>query len=120
MNTKHEKIASAAVDYGRVGLRLAIKAGILYIILTGLGLVLGGIGGYWGVAHFGYAAWLCVAGALAGVAVGGVGGFFLAQIVIIGVVEDMLLDAGIRTGKTGYRAAMKLLRERNSDVTPEV
>ncbi|MCE9507813.1 MAG: hypothetical protein K8R48_05790 [Alphaproteobacteria bacterium] len=112
MKLDKEKITAQAVDYGKIGFRLAVKAGILYAALAALGFILGGIGGYWGAVHFGYNAWIGAVCALAGVMTGGLAGFFLAQIVLMGMMQDMLLDAGIQAGKTGFRAAMKLLEEK--------
>ncbi|MFH1158258.1 MAG: hypothetical protein V1721_05170 [Pseudomonadota bacterium] len=112
MKVDKEKLREHAVSYGRIGYRLALRAGFLYVALTMSGLVFGGIGGYWGAEHFGYNAWIGIACALAGIITGGVGGFFLAQTVIIGLMQDKLLDAGIQTGKAGYRTAQKFLKEK--------
>ena len=107
-----EKIRKHAVNYGKTSYRLAIKTVILYFALIVSGLIFGGIGGYWGAEHFGYNALIGVVCALAGIIVGGVGGFFLAQVIIVGIMQDKLLDAEIKTGKAGYRAAIKFLKEK--------
>lgn len=114
INVDKEKVAAQAAAYGKQGFGLAVKAGILYVILTVAGFIGGGIGGYWGAAHFDLGAWVAVLSALAGMAAGGFAGFFLAQVVILGIIQDMLLDAGIKTGKVGFKAAMKLLKESKS------
>jgi len=112
MKIDKEKIRKHAVNYGKTGYRLAIKAVILYFALIVSGIVFGGIGGYWGAEHFGYNALIGVVCALLGIITGGIGGFFLAQVIIVGIMQDKLLDAGIQTGKAGYRTAKKFMEEK--------
>lgn len=114
MKLDREKMKTHAADYGRKGFGLAVKAGILYAALIFLGLVGGGIGGWWGAEHFGFGAWIATLCSLLGVAIGGIAGFFAAHIAVVGIVQDMLLDAGIKAGKVGYRAGMKLLKEKRA------
>ena len=113
-NIDKKKLAEQAVAHGKTGLGLAVKAGILYVALVVLGLIGGGIGAYQGAGHFGYGGWWGTLAAFIGVIAGGVGGFFLAQIIILGIMQDMLLDAGIEAGKIGYKAAMKKLAEKKA------
>lgn len=114
MKLDKKQLAEQAVAHGRAGIGLAFKAGVIYIVLVLLGLVGGGFGAVYGAAHFGYGGWWGTLAAFIGTIAGGIGGFFLAQLIILGIVQDMLLDAGIEAGKMGYRAAMKKLAEKKA------
>lgn len=112
-NIDKKQLAEKSVAYGKTGIGFAIKAGILYVALVIFGLFGGGFGAYYFAAHFGYGGWWGALAAFAGVVAGGAGGFWLAHIIIMGLIQDMLLDAGIEAGKMGYKAAMKKLQEKN-------
>jgi hypothetical protein len=114
MKLDKKEMKTRAASYGRAGFGLAVKAGILYAAFILLGLVGGGAGGWWGAAHLGWSGWSTGLCAFLGIVAGGVAGFFLAQIAVLGIIQDMLLDAGIKAGKVGYRAGMKLLREKRA------
>lgn len=107
MKFDKKQLAEKAVTHGKTGLGLAVKGGILYVVLVILGLIAGGYGGWWCADHFGYGGWISTLSLLLGAIGGAVGGFFLAPVVIMGLLQDMLLDAGIEVGKIGYRGAKK-------------
>ena len=112
MKLDKTELKSKAATYGKLGVGFAIKAGIVYVLLVFFGLFAGGIGGYWLAAHFDYGGWKATLAAIIGVIAGGWGGFITAQIVVVGLVQDMLLDAGIAAGKVGYKKGRQLLQER--------
>jgi hypothetical protein len=114
MKLDKKEMKTKAASYGRAGFGLAVKAGILYAAFILLGLVGGGIGGGWGAALAGWEGWVAGLCAFLGVIAGGIAGFFLAHIAVLGIIQDMLLDAGIKAGKVSYRAGMKLLREKRA------
>jgi hypothetical protein len=108
-----DQLKAHAKTYGKKGAGLAIKAALLYVALTAIGLIGGGIGGHWAADHYALAAWLDWVCTIAGVAAGGVIGFFAAQLVILDMMQEMVLDAGIDAGKAGYKMAKAKLAERN-------
>ncbi len=120
MNLKLDKdqLKTHAKTYGKKGVGFAIKAAILYVALTVIGLIGGGIGAHWAADHYALATWLDWVSTIAGIALGGVIGFFAAQLIILDMMQEMVLDAGIEAGKAGYKAAKAKLAER-SDQEPE-
>ncbi len=114
MKIDHATIKLKAADYARMGAKLAVQAVIWYAALTVVGFFAGGIGAYWCAAHFGFNGWWASLAALFGLGVGAIGGFFTGQIVVTGIIQDMMLDAGIKTGKIGYKHAKKMLAERKA------
>lgn len=107
---KNGKIKDRAASYSKTGISLAIKTLVLYAALTITGLFLGAIGGYWIAAHFMMSFWVTVLFAILGLAGGGLCGFFLAPVIILGLAQDMLLEAGLKTGKFGLQTIRKLLK----------
>lgn len=116
-NIDRKKIAAKATDYGRMGFRLALKAAAVYAGLVLFGIAGGGYGVYWVADYFGHGGWLGSIGAFIGTVAGAIGGFWLAHIVVMGLAQDMLLDAGIEAGRTGLRSAMKMLKEKRAPDT---
>ena len=112
MKINHEVIRLKAADYARLGAKLAVQAAIWYVALTVIGFFAGGIGAYWLAAHFGQGGWWGALAAVLGLGFGAIAGFFTGQIVVMGIIQDMMLDAGIKTGKIGYKHAKRLLAER--------
>lgn len=108
-----DQLKSHARTYGKKSLGFALKAGVLYAVLTVIGLIGGGVGAHWAADHYALAAWLDWVCTIAGVALGGVIGFFAAQLIIMDIVQEMVLDAGIDAGKAGYKMAKAKLAERN-------
>ncbi|HYD19732.1 MAG TPA: hypothetical protein VEF76_14770 [Patescibacteria group bacterium] len=98
--------------YGKRGAGFAFKAFVIYAIATLLGLVGGGISGWWGADHFDLASWLRWACTLLGIVAGGAVGFIAAQLIVMDMIQEMILDAGIEAGKAGYKAAKTKLAER--------
>lgn len=107
-----KQLTEKARLYGTVGFRLTVKAVVLHIIFVTGGFLAGIAGGWWGAVFFDWSGWLTLLCALLGAVIGGIGGYFLAQVVMVGIIQDMLLDAGIEAGKVGYRKAKTLLQER--------
>lgn len=108
-----DQLKAHAKTYGKKGVGLAIKAAILYAVLTVIGLIGGGIGGHFAADHYALAAWLDWVCTIAGIIAGGVIGFFAAQMIIIDMMQEMVLDAGIDAGKAGYKMAKTKLAERS-------
>jgi hypothetical protein len=117
MKIDREELAARATTYGKLGFGFAVKAVVLYIVFTILGLVGGGFGGYFGADHFGYGGWWGTLAAILGVAAGGIAGFFTAKIIVFGMVEDVLWSAGIKAGKVGYKKGMELMKEQRERAT---
>jgi len=119
MKLDKEHIKLKAIDYTRMGAKLAVQAVWWYVAMTVVGFFAGGIGAYWGAAHFGYGGWLGFVAALLGLGLGAVAGFFTGQMIVLGIIQDMMLDAGIKTGKIGYKKARQLLQERRDRLNAE-
>jgi hypothetical protein len=105
-------IKTKAVDYGRLGLRLAVQAAFIYGGLILGGFIAGAIGGMWLAQHFGSGFFLGALACLSGLGLGAAGGFYLAQMIVMGLIQDLLLSTGLHHGKLGLQAALKLLREK--------
>ncbi len=108
-----DRLKTHAKTYGKKSVGFAIKAAILYAILTVIGLIGGGIGAHWAADHYALAAWLDWVCTIGGIALGGVIGFFAAQFIILDMIQEMVLDAGIDAGKAGYKMAKTKLAGRN-------
>ncbi|MDI1227601.1 MAG: hypothetical protein PSY14_07955 [bacterium] len=108
-----QELKTHAKAYGKKSVGFAIKAAILYAILTVIGLIGGGIGAHWAADHYALATWLDWVSTIAGIALGGVIGFFAAQFIIMDMIQEMIQDAGIEAGKAGYKAAKAKLADRN-------
>lgn len=113
-----DQLKTQARTYGKKSLGFAVKAAVLYAMLTVIGLIGGGIGGHWAADHYALAAWLDWVCTIGGILLGGVAGFFAAQFIILDMIQEMVLDAGIDAGKAGYQMAKTKLAERNAQ-TPE-
>lgn len=111
MKLDAQNISLRARDAARLGAKLALQAALLYGGLTLAGFFGGGIGCYCLAAHFSHGGGIGLLAALAGLALGAVAGFFLAQMIIAGIIQDMMLGLGLKTGKIGYRKARQLLAE---------
>ena len=118
MKLDPDLIKSRGLDYGRMGAKLAVQAAVLYISLTVVGFFGGGIGAYIVAAHFDYGGWWGLLAAIFGFGAGAVLGFVTAQIVIAGIIQDMMFSLGIKTGKMGYTHAKRLLAELRQKNTP--
>ncbi|MDE1152484.1 MAG: hypothetical protein PW788_08100 [Micavibrio sp.] len=116
MKLDKENIKLKAIDYTRMGAKLAVQAVWWYVAMTVIGFFAGGIGAYMAAAHFGYGGWLGFIAALLGFSLGTIAGFFTGQMIVLGIIQDMMLDAGIKTGKIGYKRARQLLQERRDKI----
>lgn len=109
-----DQLKTHAKTYGKKGVGFAIKAAVIYAVMTIIGLIGGGIGGHWAADHYALAAWLDWVCTIGGIALGGIIGFFAAQLIILDMMQEMVLDASIDAGKAGYKAAKAKLAERNA------
>jgi hypothetical protein len=108
-----DQLKMHAKTYGKKSVGFAIKAAMLYAVLTIIGLIGGGIGGHWAADHYALAAWLDWVCTIGGIIAGGVIGFFAAQLIIFDMMQEMVLDAGIDAGKAGYKMVKAKLAEPN-------
>lgn len=108
------KVAKA----GNKIVRLTMLAGILYAVMTPVGAILGAIAAGIAVGYFDYGGWLVTGGSLLGFFLGGVIGFFTAQIVIAGMVEELLFSAGLKASGMGLQALRDLLKKATAKKTP--
>lgn len=108
-----DQLKAHAKTYGRKSAGFAVKAAALYAMLTIIGLVGGGIGAHYAADHYALAAWLDWVCTIGGIALGGVAGFFAAQFIILDMIQEMVLDAGIDAGKAGYQMAKAKLAEKD-------
>ena len=97
--------------------RLCDQGGRLYAALTVIGLIGGGIGGHFAADHYALATWLDWLSTIGGIALGGIIGFFAAQFIIMDIIQEMAMDAGIEAGKVGYKAAKAKLAGRDGQDT---
>lgn len=106
-----KQLKEQALKAGKLGAGFAVKAAIIYVITMVLCFIGGGVGGYYGADYFawtGWKVWVCtVTGLIAGI----VAGFYTGQMIVYGMVQDLMFDAGIEAGKAGYKAAKKKLDE---------
>lgn len=119
MKIDRGKITAGARKHGRLGLALAKKAGLLYFVMINAGALLGAIGGYHGILWLHWPEWLAALTSFLLFFGGAFIGFALAQVIIMGFLQDIMVDAGIKVGKKGWRAAIAKLEKRQAEKTAE-
>lgn len=108
---EQEEILAKVAKAGNKIVRLTMLAGILYVVMTPVGAILGAIGAGIAVGYFDFGGWMITGASVLGFALGGVTGFFTAQIVIAGMVEELLFSAGIKASGMGLQALRDLLKK---------
>lgn len=85
---------------------------VMHVVLVPLGLVLGGVGAYAGASWYDVTNGFYMTGlVLLGIPVGGVLGFFTAQTILAGMIEDVVWGTGWSATKIGWRAARKKMKQ---------
>lgn len=118
--TVKEEVLVKVAKAGDKIVRLTMTAGILYAVMTPAGAILGAIGAGIVIGHFDFGGWMITGGSLLGFALGGVTGFFTAQIVIAGMVEELLFSVGLKASGMGLQALRDLLKKATGKNQPKV
>ena len=113
-----KQLKEQALKAGKLGAGFAVKAAIIYFVTMLLCFIGGGVGGYYGADYFDWSGWKVWVTTLTGLIAGLVAGFYAGQMIVYGMVQDLMLDAGIEAGKMGYKAAKKKFDAQKAEEKP--
>ena len=106
-----KQLADKTADSHQNLVKTAVTGTLLYVVLTPLGFILGGIGAYAGAAWFDITGFFYTGGlVLLGVVLGSIIGFFSAQLILAEMLGEIVWDTGWSFTKIGYKAARNKLR----------